>query len=583
MRHRLRGLFARGSAAEAEGESVKERTMKVSEGFLGHLLALASELAAESDLDVRMERLCFHTRSLLDCDRSSIFLRDGDAYVARSNSGNPPEVAEAFPNHRVPLDDPLVMRAIETRRVVTVNDASNDPLMSARTARAANIHAIVVAPIFDRHQRAAGFITAEFNERKMLFRVEEAQLFGAIANIIALSIERDEAEREDEAVRTRLKRASHMAALGRFAQGLARDFNNRLTAIIGISDLLVERSRGTDTEEMLEELVRSVEGAAELTQHLLAISSDRRDEKAACDAGFLFRSIASLLRPLIRSDIDLVVASDVRSGFIGVSEIDLQRILSNLVMNAAQASQPGDTVRVSLEHVVDGEAVDEEAARPASGRALAICVEDRGHGIDPTQLEEVLTPFHTTLPDGVGLGLAIVVSLVEAASGRVELNSTPGVGTRVRILLPEVEPQLTQLEPAEPVSMQSGRQVTVLIVDDDESIRRVIRRTIEQQAHRVLEAADGLDALRVASESDAPIDVLITDVVMPHMDGIDLAHSLVGLNRKTKVVFTSGYAPDFRSRLGDDFDSYVFLPKPFSPSRIVDELEMLVARSSPLH
>lgn len=571
--------------------------------FIEHLISLAGELARGSDPQQRHERVCFHVRSLLECDRSNIFLREGDHYVAHANSGNPDWVEKRFPGHREPADHPLIAEAVRRGGPVLVNDARRDPLMSSEVAERAEINALVVAPILDGRQHPMGFITAEFNQRKLHFRPEEAELFGALARIVALSLEREEADRTEEDLHARLRRADHMAALGRFASTLAHDFNNRLTAIVGISDLLIEESRGTEAEVLLEELVRSVEGAAELTQHLLEVSRGDGQKVGTTDVAAGFRSLGAFLRPLVRSDIDLDVSTALDgSAYASVSELGLRRIASNLVLNAAAASEPANRVRVSLRRLTGESAAtastdadpspgadsdpDSEPGRDDdAGSLLEITVEDDGAGIPPDELDRIFAPFYTTRPEASGLGLSSVKSAAEAAGGRVELESTVGKGTRVRVILPERyrAPDALETDVKQSPPTQTRIHPTVLIVDDDEPIRRILRHALGRRGIRILEAVNGEDALGLFDREDQEIDVVVTDIVMPQMDGIDLALALSERSRPPRIVFTSAYGPGLRDRLGSRIDDYEFVPKPFTPSQIIEQIELALARSSALH
>jgi GAF domain-containing protein len=181
------------------------------------LVALASDLVVETDYESLMTRMCDRIRRLVGCDRCSIFILEDGAYRGRFNVGNPPDLDRFFADLRLPPEHPLIHRAVRTRRQVTVNDAQNDPLTNAEATKKARIRSIVLAPLMNDNEGALGFISAEFNETGRAFRPEESELFGGLANIVALAIERHESRRERDLIRSEMEATSSLTALGRFA------------------------------------------------------------------------------------------------------------------------------------------------------------------------------------------------------------------------------------------------------------------------------------------------------------------------------------------------------------------------------
>lgn len=557
--------------------------------FLDDLLILSNELADESAFEDRMERICFRTRSLLHCDRCSIFILEGDQYRARFNSGNPPDIAELFPNFRIPKDDRLISLAAEQRRAVTINNAPMDPLMPRETARIARIRAIVIAPIFGGDMEPRGFMTAEFNQTHSTFGRKETQLFEALTTMIGLSINHEILRNERTRAEELLQSANRLAALGRFAGGLARDFNNRLTAIVGISDLLIEKNRGTAIETDLEEIIRSVEGAAELSNQLLEMSNDKSKSEVGCDLAFAFRSIETVLRPLVPANINVTVDSSMVSAYVRLTIFDLTRILTSLVLNSVAACRPGGTIFVTLRES-SAPLRNDSGTATADARAGGCLIEvaDDGEGIPAETIESVTQPFFSTKLNTTGLGLSIVQTIVQDADGSIDIESVRRAGTTVRLTLPLSLPpiQTTPLLSVAPIDTQRFAErdpPTVLVVDDDDAVRRVLVRALSEYGCKVLSATNGRDALEVAAGASYEIDVLVTDLTMPEVGGIELAAALESKTEGLKVLFISAYGPppELSELLGQEHAA--FIAKPFGPGRLVQELMRLSDHSAVVH
>jgi signal transduction histidine kinase/CheY-like chemotaxis protein len=547
------------------------------------LVALASDLAVETDFEPLMTRMCGRMRRLVGCDRCSIFILEDGAYRARFNVGNSPEVARFFADLRLPLDHPLISRAVETRKQVTVNDAQNDPLMDPERTKQARIHSIVVAPLLNDKEGALGFISAEFNEAGREFRPEQSELFDGIASIVALAIERHESRRERDLIRSQMEATSHLAALGRFAGSIAHDFNNRLTVIVGTAELIAEEVRGTQIEPDLEELLRSAEASADLTQKLFDLSTGRLDRDAACSVSVVLTSAHGLLRRLVPEDIDFSVGVHGVELNVGLDHHDLERVITNLVVNLVEACAPGIGIHVDTRPVELGSAGQRNWTTLDAGSYVEISVGYSGCGADSNVLARVLEPFETTHDGNSGVGLAIVSSLVQDAGGALRIDSDSGNGSRFVILLPRLEGSLQEDFDRRQEPSLTGNTATILLVDDDEPIRRLVRRSLSARGHEIIEAGSATDALDIAKAFEGEIDILLTDVVMPGMSGIELAKSLVRVRPELQVLFMSGYAPGIRGEADFEPANSRFIPKPFSTARIAEAVDSCFTRISRLH
>lgn len=547
------------------------------------LVALSSDLVLEDSFDSLMNRMCIRTRRLIGCDRCSIFLLEKGAYRARFNAGNPPDIARNFLAHCVPLKDPLVVRAVETRRPVTVNDAQGDPLMNQPTAKRARIHSIVLAPLLDDREGALGFITAEFNETRQEFRAEASELFGGIANIVSLAVERQNSRRERDLIQSQLDATRNLTALGQFAGSIAHDFNNRLTVIVGTAELIAEEVRGTQIEPDLEELLRSAEASAELTQRLLDLSAGRLDRDALCSVSGALMGIHGLLRTLVPEDIDFSISVHETELNVGLDHHDLERIITNLVMNLVEACPAGAGIHVDANaRELDAEAKHEWASL-AEGSYVELCVGYSRSGVDSNALARVFEPVESFQQDSPRLGLAIVSSLVQNAGGAVRIDSNSEHDSRFVILLPLLEGSLQEDFDRRQEPTLSGHIGTILLVDDDEPVRRLVCRSLKARGHTIIEASSGTDALDLAKGYEGVIDILLTDIVMPGMSGIELATSLIEDRPDLQVLFMSGYAPGLRGETEFEPTKAQFVPKPFTTSRIAEAVDTCFSRSSRVH
>jgi signal transduction histidine kinase len=547
------------------------------------LVALASDLAVETDFESLMPRMCDRIRRLVGCDRCSIFILEDGVFRGRFNVGNPPDLAQFFADLRLPLDHPLVRRAVETRRQVTVNDAQNDPLTNAEATKRARIRSIVVAPLMNDKEGALGFISAEFNETGRAFLPEESELFGGLANIVALAIERHESRRERDLIRSEMEATSHLAALGRFAGSIAHDFNNRLTVIVGTAELIAEEVRGTAIEPDLEELLRSAEASADLTQRLFDLSVGRLDRDAACSVAVVLTSVHGLLRRIVPEDIDFSIGVHDVELNVGLDHQDLERIITNLVVNLVEACDPGVGIRVDTSPVELGTVESQEWTSLTPGSYVEISVGYSGCGVDSNVVARILEPLESIREHSPGIGLALVSSLVQDAGGAIRIDSNSGNGSRFAVLLPRLEGTLQEDFDRRREPSLTGNTATILLVDDDEPIRRLIRRSLNARGHEIIEAGNATDALDIARSFDRSIDILLTDVVMPGMSGIELARSLARSRPELQILFMSGYAPGIRGEADFEPANSRFIPKPFSTARIAEAVDSCFTRIDRLH
>jgi two-component system CheB/CheR fusion protein len=370
-----------------------------------------------------------------------------------------------------------------------------------------------------------------------------------------------------------------MEAIGRLAGGIAHDFNNLLTVIMGYSDLLLGRGPA-DTSRCWEaqEIKTAAEKAAVLTQKLLAFSRRQALQPTALDLNSAIADLETMLRRLVGEHIDLIIACDPASPWVKADPGQLVQTIMNLALNARDAMPLGGKLAIETSSVhVDETVAQELEIEPGDYATLAVI--DTGIGMDPETKAHIFEPFFTTKENGLGtgLGLSTVYGIVKQSKGAIRFDSESGDGTTFTIYLPRVvEPVLKKDKPSgAPANLPQGTEI-ILLAEDEDTVRRLARNILQESGYTVLDAPHGRAALSVCQAHDGPIDLLITDVVMPVMGGRELADQAVALHAEMKVLFISGYVDD--TILRDDMQrrGAGFLPKPFTPEQLTRKVrEML--------
>jgi two-component system, cell cycle sensor histidine kinase and response regulator CckA len=365
-----------------------------------------------------------------------------------------------------------------------------------------------------------------------------------------------------------LRQAQKMEAIGRLAGGVAHDFNNLLTVINGFSEMLLgDPGLSPNGRELVAEIARAGDQAAALTRQLLAFSRKQVLAPKVLDLNALVREMERMLARLIGADVQLASSLDPDLGRVRADPGQLEQVLLNLAVNARDAMPRGGRLAIETRN----------GGGPA-GNVVVLEVADTGTGMDAETRARIFEPFFTTKEPGkgTGLGLAVVHGIVTQSGGQIEVESAPGRGTRFRIELPRVagDPSTSTVGP---VDLPAGTE-TLLLVEDEPAVRALDRRVLSNCGYTVLEAKDGRDALRVAAEHAGRIDVLVSDVVMPHLGGRQLAERLMAARPGIKVLFVSGYTDDAVVRHGVGAE-FAFLPKPFSPARLARKVREVLDRA----
>ncbi len=442
--------------------------------------------------------------------------RVGDHVIGES-------VLALVPDEEQPLVEATLRRAAREGSVVRV---------MAPFGPAGDVHEIAFAPIRDEQDRTYKFLVHARNEQQRL-----------------------DLERQ-------LARSQRLEAVGRLAGGVAHDFNNVLGAVTTLASLV--RAEHPEVAEDMEALVEAAERGGELTRKLLALARQHvGDSLRHGDATETLRGLRKLLRSVVPAHTELHVELPDEAAWVGLSAAELEQIVSNLVLNAADAVEPGGCIEVRLE---------------ATAEHVVLTVRDDGRGMPPEVLEHAFEPFFSTKEGrGSGLGLASVYGLVRNQGGQVHLQSAPNEGTTVVVELPRLAAPDRAPSPRPRARSLAGRRI--LLVEDEGTLRRALARWLQARGATVRSARDGREALRLLTREPFRPDVVVTDVVMPHMNGPDLVEALRAMGYTAPVVFVSGYVEQTLSEERLRALDARLVAKPFHPQRLVELVAELAARA----
>ncbi|MEP6641682.1 MAG: PAS domain S-box protein [Gaiellales bacterium] len=369
---------------------------------------------------------------------------------------------------------------------------------------------------------------------------------GSHSAVIARDIsERKQAEAARGHLENQLRQAQKMEAIGQLAGGIAHDFSNLLTVIGGYTEILLSRpveEQPAGTNEILE-IKKAAHRAARLIRQLLAFSRQQVTEPRALDLTDIVRDTQTMFVPLMGETVDFETDLSDDLGTVTADPGQIEQVIMNLVVNARDAMPDGGTLRVTTTNVTLAEDAADRGSDTPPGDYVVLSVTDSGHGMDAETAARIFEPFFSTKERdaGTGLGLAMVYGIAKQFGGDIEVESEPGVGTTFRLYFPRVsaEPEPFSVQPVDDGRSLTGVE-TVLLVEDEEALRSIGKEILESYGYTVILAGDGVEALEVAKDTES-IQLLMTDILMPKMGGIELAEQLSALHSNLKILYTSGY------------------------------------------
>ena len=531
--------------------------------------ALSSELSAALRLDDTL-RMCVDAAlqyTSLDC--GGIYLIDeisGEAHLIYSK-GLSPEFVASIAHYGA--DEPSV-RLIMEGRILYV-DYSNLPVPMDKIRNGEGLRSIVIIPIQHKGKSIA-CINLGSHTLNSVSDADQAMLetIGTLVGGFVVRAQEEErhkqAEEEKAQLEGQLQQAHKMEAIGRLAGGVAHDFNNILCAITGNATMILHNLPTIDPlRQPIEQITKAANRATDLTRQLLAFSRKQVVNLKVIDLSDLVNNLHSMLSRLINEDIILRTMPQKKLGGVRADPGQIEQIVLNLVVNARDAMPNGGELLIETADVNLEEDYCDKHAGAVPGAYVMLAVSDTGCGMSLEVRKKIFEPFFSTkaLGQGTGLGLATVFGIVEQNAGRIEVYSEPGQGSSFKVYLPRVADKGEFLKRPE-IHKPVGGKETLLLVEDEEMVLDVALQMLEQLGYHVLSANSGKEAIATAERHDGPIDLLLTDVVMPHMNGRELAEKFAELQPGIKVLYSSGYTQNAIVHHGVLDEDLEFIAKPYS-------------------
>jgi PAS domain S-box-containing protein len=518
----------------------------------------------------------------------------GQPLIPRGESGKLAEEMSA--RHKAIIessDDAIITKSLEG--IITSWNHGAETMFghSARDAIGQSIHLIIPADRREeedkiiakvkRGERVRQFETTRMRKDGLPVQVSATiyPIINDAGQVIGISkIARDITERKS--LEAQFRHTQKMDAVSRLAGGVAHDFNNLLGIISGYCELLLDDLPvGHPRHEYLVEIQRAGERAANLTRQLLAYSRKQILVTDVIDPSFVVKDCENLLRHVLGEDVILTIVPQPQLKRARVDVGEFEQALLNLVLNARDAMPRGGKLTIETANVTLDETYTLKHFEVMPGDYVMIAVSDTGAGMEKTTLTNIFEPFFTTKEKGrgSGLGLAMVFGFLKQSGGHISVYSEPGLGSTFKMYFPAVDPVAAKEASAEAGKAARHGTETILLVEDENDLRKLARQILTQQGYTVLEAADGADAMRVVAAFPGNIDLLITDVVMPNMGGPQLAEKISVLRPGARVLYMSGYTDDAVVRHGVLSAETAFIQKPFSVDGLAIKIRKVLGHS----
>ncbi|NJD55029.1 MAG: response regulator [Nitrospirae bacterium] len=465
-------------------------------------------------------------------------------------------------------------RVLDKKQIVIIDTGLREQFPDVHAFAEAEADFFIGFAIFNSRGEAVGILGAFGAPREIT--ESDIKVLQTIGQIVAAEFERSDEEKEKEAIREQLFQAHKMEAIGTLAGGIAHDFNNMLQGILGHASLLKAQLRpGTSLYESADTIEHISDRAAELTRQLLGFA---RKGKYVIEPIAVNDVIAAVLKIISKTfDRNIAIESDLGTEDMTIEgdRSQIEQVILNLCLNARDAMSGGG--RLLIRTSVQDNAPDPAAPAATPLRQVVITISDTGAGIPDTVKERIFEPFFTTkeLGKGTGMGLAMVYGVVKNHNGQISVETSPGSGTTFTVAFPAVRPAV-RIEPASRSDPAPGKG-TILVVDDEEYIRDILRTMLEKLGYRVIQAADGKEALQIYAEQCGAIDLVILDLIMPVMSGKDTLDHIRQINGKARILIASGHTTAGEAGFPLQQGLLGFIQKPFSMHSIADKVQSMLS------
>jgi PAS domain S-box-containing protein len=381
---------------------------------------------------------------------------------------------------------------------------------------------------------------------------------------------------ERKLLEAQLRQSQKMEAIGQLAGGIAHDFNNLLMVIRGHADMLSTVVQ--KPEANVQPILKATDRAASLINQLLAFSRMQVLQLQIIDLNEVVNELGNILPRLFSNNIETIIKLESHLGKVRADAVQVEQVILNLAVNARDAMPDGGKLVIRTANITTGPADRARIPAPLPGNYVALIISDTGSGMPPEVQARIFEPFFTTKEQGrgTGLGLATVYGIVKQSAGYIWVDSAPGRGTTFTVYLPQVEPPPQRISERPTQTCASHGTETVMVVDDEESIRDLATQYLTRCGYHVLTATDGADAKRLAAEHTGPIDLLLTDTMMPHMNGRELVRAIRTVRPEIKVIYMSGYL-EFNNNPLEGADGIYYLQKPFGLDTLGQKIKTVLA------
>jgi len=478
------------------------------------------------------------------------------------------ETAETLQGTGIPWDRGIAGAVFSSSNPEVISavqeDARHYRLTDERTGYRS--HDMVVVPL-KRHGGDPIGVIEVINKRMGPVNREDLDMLVVISAIAAAAIEQSKAFEVLRVKDVQLQQAQKMEAIGRLAGGVAHDFNNLLTVIRGYSDLIAQAvDQNEEIRAQVDEVLKAADRASRLTSQLLTFSRKQVLELRLVKLDQIVSNVGKLLQRLIGEDIQVITDLQADLVWVKADPTQLDQVLINLAVNARDAMPQGGTLTIKTAAVELDEVFVRSHSEVVPGRYVSLSLTDTGCGMNKETLLKLFEPFFTTKEPGkgTGLGLSIVHGIVKQSGGHILVSSEPDLGTTFTVYLPCAEPPVGEDLSLDAVRATPCGSETVLLVEDEGQVRTLECSILKARGYNVLTAGHGKDAVRICQEYPGPIHLLVTDLILPHMNGRELARRILPMRASMKVLFVSGYPDETIMSAGLARNKVPFLQKPFA-------------------